>query len=425
MNNLFVKKHKRSEEDFTRVRKLTFQIIFVIILRKSLKSIQLALNEALSFLPESVESVSNAAYSKARHKILHTAFIELNEKAVVETTYSSDEFHKRYKGYRVLAVDGSKIRLPDNKEIRKEFGTEKFAHKSSHGKTKNAFARASVLYDVENKISIDAKLENVEKSSENNLAITHLEHIQEKDLIIFDRGYISYVLMSKIIENKGDFVIRLKNNSFLESREMFRENGSKDKIVTIKANGVLLTKQKRGEIEIPKELMVRFVRVVLDNGEIEVLVTSLLDKEKFPTESFKEIYWKRWGVETFYSVLKNRLALENFTGLSPESVRQDFFSTIFITGLESILTEDTNKDLKKKETTHQQQVNKAVSFNIIKNKAFDILLKNESIEDIITELEKMFLTNPTLYREGRNTKRKFVQPRMLVNFLKRSKKVVF
>ena len=48
---------------------------------------------------------------------------------------------------------------------------------------------------------------------------------------------------------------------------------------------------------------------------------------------------KRWGIETFFGVLKGRLNLENFSGKTAESVKQDFYSTIFISNLETILTE--------------------------------------------------------------------------------------
>ena len=69
-------------------------------------------------------------------------------------------------------------------------------------------------------------------------------------------------------------------------------------------------------------------------------MTSLLDEVKYPTADFKEIYGLRWGVETFYGVVKTRLQLENFTGKTVESIRQDFHATIYITGLESILTHE-------------------------------------------------------------------------------------
>jgi hypothetical protein len=44
----------------------------------------------------------------ARRNLRHTAFIELNQKAVVDVMYS-DDLIKLYKGMRVMGVDGSKI----------------------------------------------------------------------------------------------------------------------------------------------------------------------------------------------------------------------------------------------------------------------------------------------------------------------------
>ena len=72
-------------------------------------------------------------------------------------------------------------------------------------------------------------------------------------------------------------------------------------------------------------------------GEIEVLMTSLLDSN-IDKEEFKKLYGLRWEIETFFGVLKGRLSLENFTGLTIEAIKQDFWSTIFISNYETILT---------------------------------------------------------------------------------------
>jgi len=70
------------------------------------------------------------------------------------------------------------------------------------------------------------------------------------------------------------------------------------------------------------------VTVRLSTGELEILVTSLLDEEGYPTAAFKEIYNLRWGVETLYDVVKNRLSLENFSGKTAHAVLQDFHALI-------------------------------------------------------------------------------------------------
>ena len=78
------------------------------LLRKSVKSLQRVLNE---WCREVDESISASALRQARQKFRHTAFIELLEECVVKPMYN-DNGHKRFKGHRLLAVDGSTLRLP-------------------------------------------------------------------------------------------------------------------------------------------------------------------------------------------------------------------------------------------------------------------------------------------------------------------------
>jgi hypothetical protein len=88
--------------------------MILLLLRKSMKSIQCVVNEL--FIALGIESVTTAAFSQARKRIRYTAFIELNEKAVVEVMYRGENY-LRYKRFRVLAIDGSKIRLPETEEL--------------------------------------------------------------------------------------------------------------------------------------------------------------------------------------------------------------------------------------------------------------------------------------------------------------------
>jgi len=84
---------------------------------------------------------------------------------------------------------------------------------------------------------------------------------------------------------------------------------------------------------------------------------------------FKELYNLRWGVECFFGVLKERLKFDNFTGKTVISVKQDFLATLFLTGLESVLTQTAESQLFKNSSLNKprQTVNNMVSFNAIKN----------------------------------------------------------
>ena len=48
---------------------------------------------------------------------------------------------------------------------------------------------------------------------------------------------------------------------------------------------------------INQKIACRLVKVILDNGEIEILCTSLMDTQKIETEDFKELYHYRWNEE--------------------------------------------------------------------------------------------------------------------------------
>ena len=60
-------------------------------------------------------------------------------------------------------------------------------------------------------------------------------------------------------------------------------------------------------------LHLRLIRVKLDTGKIEILITSsMTDKQKYPHKIFKELYHKRWPVEVDYLFMKERLEPGNF-----------------------------------------------------------------------------------------------------------------
>ena len=414
----FKRRHCRNDKDFTRTRSLPFSLVLIIVLRNSVKSLQLMVNEAMNWLDN--DPVTASAYSQARYKLKHTAFIELNQKAVVDTMYEDDGY-KKLLGFRILAVDGSKIRLPDNDDIREEFGTIAYTNgKDSIAEGEHPYALASVLYDVLNRVTLTAELARSD-AYEVDLAVKHLAHTRAKDLITMDRNYPSYRMIAELQRHDRDFIIRCSAASFKAARKMLKGEGPDSQIVTLMPCDKQASLMR--QLELPPSITVRFVRVKLDTGEWEVLVTSLLDEEKYSTKEFKELYYLRWGVETFYGLIKTRLELENFTGIGAEAVRQDFFSTLYLSGLETILTEPAQNELDQKETQHPQIVNRAVSFNAIKNQALDLLFLSDIEPDVLlNRLTALFLTNPCLERKGRSPPRKKASSRALLDFHKRRKK---
>lgn len=84
-------------------------------------------------------------------------------------------------------------------------------------------------------------------------------------------------------------------------------------------------------------IRLRLVRLELESGESEVLISSLIDLEKYPHHLFAELYHDRWPIEEDYKVMKCRIEVENFSGKSPLSVYQDFHAAVFSKNITAML----------------------------------------------------------------------------------------
>lgn len=438
-------------KDFTRNRKLTFDSMIILLLQKWMKSLQLRLNEFFSQLQKVKDTATVSAFSLARKKINHIWFIMLSE-ACLKLFYDLKENnigYKTWKWLRLLAIDGSKIILPDTKETREYFGEIRVKNQYGEQGTYVGWV-LSTAYDPLNNIVVDALFENG-KSDERKLALQHIGNIgtkwedsvtgreKIKNIFLFDRWYFSRLNFAVMLLRNEDFVFRLPRKSFKEADELFRKDETRTSLLmsfSLDKNELQeITKNEgtvNGEIvheAFPNNFTVRLAKVLLDTGEIEVLATSLMDEAIYPDSIFKELYFKRWGIEGYYNLLKNRLWLENFSGESVESIKQDLYSAIFLSNLESILSAEANYELEEKcrikGNKNQQIVNKSVSLNVVKNSVFELFLSNKSIDIIFDNMRHIFKLNPTQKREWQKKTR--VRPRWnkVANFLKRKKKQVF
>jgi hypothetical protein len=68
-------------------------------------------------------------------------------------------------------------------------------------------------------------------------------------------------------------------------------------------------------------------KLMLPNSEVETLLTNLTD---YDGTKLGELYRLRWSIETAYDRLKNTVCLENFSGKTPNSVRQDFWVSMVL-----------------------------------------------------------------------------------------------
>lgn len=425
----FRARHRARPEDFTRTRQLTFPVLMLFVFQKTVKSIQRHLHEFVEALAggEVFESVTAGAVTHARAKLKHTAFIELNEVTVLPFVYGPerDQAVQRWRGHRLLGLDGSTLRLPNNFGLRKEFGCTQVSNDRGQTGTEYPEGRFVVLFDLLNRIGISAQLES-NRVGEVELAIALLRQAKPGDVTVSDRGFAGYEFLAWHHRLGLDYLCRCSSASFAAAQELFRMNrAGRSMVVRLFARAD--QKARLRSLGLPLELKVRFVSVRLPGGELEVLATSLLDEMTYPTEEFLEVYHGRWKHETFHGMMKGRLDLENFSGETPEAIRQDFFATLFLCNLETILTAPAQESLRQESTTdvHPKQVNRAVAYHALKDHLLDLLYSDLPAEQVVTKLQRLFLAAPVSIRPGRTPPRRVRSPNRSYHFQRRRKKSVF
>jgi len=406
----FCARHRRCTGDFTRERILNFTVVMLLLLQKTTRSVQRHLHSCFHQLglPPDGRGVTPGAWTQARAKLSHTAFIELNQEVLLPCFYAPEQAaHRRlWRGHRLLGCDGSLLRLPSHPGVFAEFGQQATANEHGPTGTVYAPARLSVLYDLLNHIGLDARLGPVAQS-EVELVMAQLERVERNDVMIRDRGFTGVVLMAQALAGGAHFIGRCSTGSFAAAQELFRANraGRSRVVKLIAGRDQWPALAQRG---LPRELTVRFVSVRLPTGGLEVLVTSLLEPAMYPTEEFLEVYHWRWGHETYHQLLKGRLDLENWSGQTAEAVRQDLQAAVFVSNVESLLSQQAQEKLSARDATRQYpaQVNRAVSYHALKERMLELLWGRQSTVVVLQEMQRWMQSNPVSVRPDRKVPRR-------------------
>ena len=190
-------------------------------------------------------------------------------------------------------------------------------------------------------------------------------------LMIFDRFFSNYKMAAilEFQEKKIKYVIRVNENYNFSKR--FIESKKKSAVIDLFPSyaAIKSLREYKYKVSIATPVKVRLIRIKLPTGKIEVLMTNLWEEEGYAVDEFKLLYSLRWGVETNINFQKNILQLESLSGLSPLSVMQDFFATVFISNLHHLL-------LKPAQETINKTVIRKYPMKINNNKAFGKIKEN-------------------------------------------------
>lgn len=399
------KKYVTEENRFIRNRKMNQKEYTAFILsQRSCTGYIETIRFFTLMMNEGFKTITSQAIGKQRMHIDPKAFIDMYE-CFIDELYSRFSGFSEFKEYIVCACDGSIVDLPNVTLTREEFplGDENLL------KENRIRARVSCFLDVHSKHILTAKI--VETTiNEVNLAIEHLENLKKrmdikKIITIYDRGYPSIKLMVKTMDLGSKFLIRLPKNVFNRQIRKMRTNDEIIKINMINSRlrafddeNLKEKAEKMGQLEI------RIAVIDIGNDEPEILATNLTHEE-FTTEDLKELYGKRWTVETGFDRLKNLVEIEDFSGIRRQIIEQDFYAHIFVYNLAITIKNHAEKKITRIPRNKDEKIVYQSNFAKITGNIylflFDIIFstktKKEQIIDFIVKEASKELTQ---YRIG-------------------------
>lgn len=402
---------KLNEVSFTRNRKMPFEDLTRFILAKKGKTTTMELNNYFKEIAKRENTVSKQAFSKQRLNLNPEVFIELN-KDYVRRIYEQAEI-KKYKGYLVTAIDGSAIEIPNTKKLQEEYDC-KSTGQSIHRTTARAIA--SGIYDVENNIMINTIL-GKRTDGERALAKHSLNSMLDilgygtNIITIFDRGYISIDMLLTLMETKIKYLFRLPSTTFSKERRSLKADDEIiDIILTSSRIYSLNDPIKREQAKKLQKLRVRIVKITLSTGEIEYLLTNI-SNSTMSTKEIGELYYKRWGIELAYDVIKNKLNIENISGKSRLIIEQDFYAQMLLFNMVEDLRNDSNKvvkENKKENLKYEYKVNMNILVGTFRE--YMIMIAIEEDDDkrrkMYTDMLDEIVSNLVPIRPGRSNARK-------------------
>lgn len=349
-----------------------------------------------------IRQVTKGAFTQARANLKHEAFIELNQN--VNKSFYDTAPYLVWHQMRLVAADGTRLALPNHPSIKKEFGEHGFGPKAE---SKRSLALASFLYDPLNLITLDAQIEPY-SSSEREVLSAHLEKLRAGDLLLLDRGYPSIALFYQLQARGIEFCIRMKEAWWLSVKE-FMESGEKQREVEFALPKKDYDMLKDYPDKIKEKIRCRLICIELENGEKEVLCTSLLDADKYTHEDFAELYHFRWNVEEGYKLFKARLEVENFSGKTALAVKQDFYAKVFIMSLCAVLAfpieEKVKQEYNEEKNKHPQKINRTSALRMTRDISIGLFIK-KIIQNALIAFDTIVYKTREIIRPGRKVERK-------------------
>ncbi len=281
------------------------------------------------------QPIAASSFTVARKKLDEAIFSVLNRQ-IIEVCDEDEDNERDYRwfNHRLFAVDGSKLNLP-----RKLLDA---GYKVPSDNAHYPQGLLSCLFQLKSKIPYDFDLTS--HANERVSALAHLNTLRTGDVVVYDRGYFSYVMLYYHLQHGVHPIFRIKRNSF-KAIDAFINGSQTDQIIP-------LMPSKSTQLNIKKEhpaieftpLTIRLIKYTVA-GNSYCIGTTLVDN-RYTIDDFMDVYHARWGVEELYKVSKQMIEVDDFHGQCERTVKQELFAHFVLITMSRLCSNESENLLK-------------------------------------------------------------------------------
>lgn len=256
--------------------------------------------------------VTEEAFAKARQRMPLDFWVALIL-VLVERFEAEHAARMCFRGFRLLAIDGTRLTLPDEKALRDYYGTANNAN-GQH----TAQARLVLLQSPLTRLPIAYQLQPVHVG-EITMARQLSGYLRANDLVLLDAGYCSYGLLWDIQHRQAFFCIRQQRRMNLHTLE--RLDGRRDRLVRWTPKD---TRHAWAHEGLPKSIDLRLIEYRVPGYRTIKLLTNVLSPGKLSYADFTRLttmpgvgdklrpglYHLRWQIETSYAEIKVDMGMD-------------------------------------------------------------------------------------------------------------------
>ena len=267
-------------------------------------------------------------YCKARKKLCEEALHDLVVEAAGKIEYLAPESWL-WRGRHAKLVDGFTATMPDTPENQAEF-PQQTAQKPGIG---FPIMRACVILSLATACVTDAAFGpySGKETGETALLREMLDSLDQRDVLVADRHYCSFMMIALLMQRGVDACVRLHQRRHVDFRRGERL-GKCDHLIEWQRPVKPAWMDDETYATIPETITLRETRyrVTEDGRRTKTLtvVTTLLDPNQYTAENIAELYGFRWNVELDILRIKQTLNLDHMRCKTPTMVRKEFWTTL-------------------------------------------------------------------------------------------------